>query len=96
MGADLPWASYIGDFAEQEQLSRIYAYPFEEAPELEISDGMEVEWMSIEQMRTATAQSEFAGDYEAEAAELWLSPNYEHGIGEAGRIAAKQSVQNAK
>jgi hypothetical protein len=85
LGVEIPWMSYVGDFEEDERLCRVFAHPLEDSSELQVDD-LEVEWFSVDQVYRLRAR----GGYEQEAAALWLSPEYERGIGEAGRQAASK------
>ena len=90
LGLEVPWMSYIGDFAEDGQLCRVFAHSLEDLSPLR-ADELQSEWLTVDQVGDLRTR----GGYEKEAVALWMNPGYARGVGEAGRQAASKDRKEA-
>jgi hypothetical protein len=73
---ETPWVTYVGDFAEGDALTRVYAYPLNGNgfPVAYEPDG---QWLSVDDAHEAG----LAFGYEDTAIERWLMPGVVRGKG---------------
>jgi hypothetical protein len=87
---DLPWVTYIGDYAEASELCRVYAYPATEKPEVSAAPDLEMAWLTPDEVSelAATGQSSFG--YEYDALRTWKRDDQIRGIGQSSSQAGKR------
>ena len=71
---ETPWLSYIGDYAEDEGLCRVYGYGFNDNGFPVAYDG---EWLALSDVPL----ERLAYGWEVEAAQRWLDPQFIRGKG---------------
>jgi hypothetical protein len=67
LGLDLPWMSYIGDFATADGLCRVYAHQSSGGLDLAFTANRRFRWCRAEELEQLATQGELRGGYEAEA-----------------------------
>ena len=91
LGIEVPWMSYIGDFAASQGPCRVYAHQCRGPLELTAPADGRIRWCGADEIQQLAAQGELEAGYEIEAVRLWLDPGFDRGIGQSGRPAAGQS-----
>ena len=71
---ELPWLSYVGDYAEDEGLCRVYGYALND-------NGFPVDYHGDWLAFNTINESELAHGYELDAVRSWLDPKYVRGKG---------------
>ena len=75
----LPWASYVGDYVEDTELCRVYAYPLESVPDKPLPPS--TRWFDVEQLLTEMSPDDFTCDYEQQAVNTWFRTCALRGVG---------------
>ena len=87
-GIEVPWMTYIGDYAEGETLCRIYAHPLTgKKPDMKCNTDQRAEWFSADQFKQFAKNRQLVNGYELQVIDQWLDNSYLRGVGESKRRA---------
>ncbi len=86
LGVEVPWATYIGDYDEDDAICRVYAHATSDTPTPNPSGGSRAEWFTFDQVRQM--DGDLACGFERDALDRWLDRSIVRGIGQSKRRAA--------
>lgn len=86
LGIELPWVSYVGDFAENGYatgLCRVYAFPETSGLEIRELNGRESAWLNEAEISTMARKGQLELGFELDAVRKWLHEPLLRGIGQS-------------
>ena len=87
LGIDLPWASYVGDYPEGDELCRVYGYPMKGRPKVTSSKSQEIAWLSESEVAGLVKKGRLFFGYESAAVCSWLHSGELRGPGQSASKA---------
>jgi hypothetical protein len=81
LGLDLPWASYVGDYDEGNDLCRVYAYPLDNRVDAATVALDGARWFDVDQVLNEIPANDFGMGYERQAIDRWSQADVLRGVG---------------